>query len=122
MRFEYQFFKDDIITLGHSQRIYGERIEAGWILVVKHCYVYLPEIGTPDKIIIYIENGPSKPIIRARGKEVGRLGISSLAPFLVGEYQRVVGHAPDANPGDSISMTITGDLMPLWDWRKSTGG
>jgi len=121
VRFEYQYFDSDIITLGHDRHIYGERIEAGWILTVKHCYLYLPEIGTPDVVVIYVEAGPHEMIVRARGKEVGRRGMSGLTPFYVGEYQRVVGYAPNAEVGNQIKLTVTGYLTPLWDWRKLTG-
>jgi len=122
LRFEYQYIDSVTITEGHNRRVYSERIEPGWILTVTNCYIYVPEVGTPDKVIILVEAGAQEIVIRARGKEVGRLGISSLTPFVVGEYQRIIGYAPQANVGDSISLNIGGWLSPLWDWRKRPGG
>jgi len=121
MRFEYQHVARETITADHNRRVCGERIPPGWILTVKSCYMYVPEIGTPDKVLLLIEAGPEEIEIRARGKEVGRLGISALNRFYVGEHQRVVGYAPNTEVEDKISLTVIGYLMPLWDWRKQAG-
>jgi len=121
MRFEYQHVARETITADHNRRVYGERVPPGWILTVKSCYMYVPNIGTTDKVSILVETGPEEIEIRARGKEVGRLGISTLNGFYIGEHQRAVGYAPDAEVGDKISLTVIGYLTPLWDWRKWAG-
>lgn len=120
VRFEYQDIIRDVITAGHNKRVYGERVEPGWILTVTSCYMHVPEIGTPDIVTISVEIGAQELIIRSRGKETGREGISALNSFIVGEYQRVVGYAPNSDIGNSISLTTIGYLTPLWDWRKTS--
>jgi len=107
----------EIISAGHSKHVYGERIEPGWILTVKCCYFYVPEIKTAHVVTVWVEIGPSKYIIRSRGKETGRRGMTTMCPFFVGEYQRVVGYAPNASVGDEVVLNIMGYLTPLWDWR-----
>jgi len=121
VRFEYQYSARETITVDHDKRVYGERIAAGWILTVKSCYMYVPEVGTQDIVHLLVEAGPQEMEIRVRGKEVGRVGISALNPFYVGEYQRVVGYAPSAEIGHKLSLTVIGYLTPLWDWRMVTG-
>jgi len=118
MRLEYQCCAEETITLGHNRRIYCERVEPGWILTAEMCYLHVPQIGTPDVVSIFVERGPEEIIVRSRGKEVGRQGISALCPFYVGEYQRIVGHAPNAEIGDELSLNVMGYLMPLWEWRR----
>jgi hypothetical protein len=121
VRFEYQRVTKEIITAGHNKRIYGERIEPGWILTVATCYLHVPQIGTPDIVTILVEAGAQELIIRSRGKEVGRDGISTLCPFHVGEYQRIVGYAPNSEINDTLALTVIGSLSPLWDWRRWPG-
>lgn len=118
MRFEYQFCVKENVTPGHSKCVYGERVEAGWILTVETCYLYLPEAKTTDYACLCVEIGGRDVMIRSRGKDVGRRGMSNLNPFYVGEYQRIHACAPDAAEGDEISLCIMGFLMPLWDWRR----
>jgi len=117
MRLEYQYKAEAVISLGHDKKVYSERIDPGWILEVKCCYFYVPEISTNDKVILFIEGGSQELIVRARGKEVGRLGMSALCPFLVGEHQRVVGSAPNADVGDTLELTVIGEITPLFSWR-----
>jgi len=121
MRFEYQHVTRETITASHNRRVCGERVLPGWILTVKSCYMYVPEIGTPHIAAILIETGPEEIEIRVRGKEVGRLGISALNRFYVGEHQRVVGYAPNAEVGNKLSLTIIGYLTPLDFWRGLVG-
>jgi len=121
VRFEYQWLARETITAGHNKRVYGERIEPGWMLTVISCYLHVPEIGTPDIVTILLEMGAQELIIRSRGKEVGRQGISTLCPFYVGEYQRIVGYAPNAELNNTLALTVIGSVSPLWDWRKWAG-
>jgi len=121
MRFEYQHVARATITADDNRRVHGERVPPGWILTVKSCYMYVPEIGTPHIAAILIETGQGEIEVRVRGKEVGRVGISALNGFYVGEHQRVVGYTPDAEVGDQLSLTVIGYLTPLWDWRKWAG-
>lgn len=122
MRFEYQFCRKAVITPGHSRCLYGELIDPGWILTVVTCYFYIPEADTPDFACICVEIGGRDVMIRSRGKEAGRRGMSTLNPFYVGEYQRIHACAPNADEGDTISLCVMGYLMPLWDWRRLTPG
>ena len=119
VRFEYQYCCEEVITAGHDKRCYGERINAGWILTVDTCYLYIPEAKTPDYACICIQNGAKEMMLRSRGKETGRRGISTINRFYVGEYQRVIASAPNAEIGDTISLCMIGYLMPLWDWREA---
>jgi len=121
VRFEYQWLAKETITADHNRRVYGERVEPGWILTVTNCYLHVPEIGVPDIVTILVETGAQELIVRSRGKETGRQGISALCPFYVGEYQRVVGYAPNAELNNTLALTVIGSLSPLWDWRKWPG-
>lgn len=118
VRLEYQHKSSEVITLGHNRKVYAERVEPGWILTVKCCFFHVPEIGTPHVVTIYVEIGADEHVIRSRGKETGRLGMTVMCPFFVGEYQRIVGYAPNAAEGDTISLQVMGYLTPLWDWRR----
>jgi len=121
MRFEYQHVARETITADHNRRVCGERVLPGWILTIESCYMYIPEIKTPDIAAILIETGPEEIEVRVRGKEVGRLGISALNRFYVGEHQRVVGYAPNTEVGNKISLTVIGYLTPLLFWRGLVG-
>jgi len=121
MRLEYQHVARETITTDHNRRVYGERVLPGWILTVESCYMYVPEIGVPDIAAILIETSQGETEVRVRGKEVGRVGISALNRFYVGEHQRVVGYAPNAEVGDKISLTVIGYLTPLLFWRGLVG-
>ena len=121
MRFEYQFCRKAVITPDHDRCLYGEWIEPGWILTVESCYLYIPEAKTPDYACICVEIGGRDVMIRSRGKDVGRRGMSTLNPFYVGEYQRIHACAPNAEVDDTISLCVMGYLMPLWDWRRGAG-
>ena len=118
MRQEYQYKATEIITAGHDLKVYGKRVKAGWLLKVICCYFYVPEIGTVHNVAILVETGAQDLDIRWRGKEVGRLGISTLNPFYVFEHQRVVGYAPNAVTGNKLSLTVIGEIIPLKKWRK----
>jgi len=117
MRLEYQYKAEAIITLGHDKKVCSERIDPGWLLKVSCCYFYVPEIGTNDKLILSIEGGSQELIVRARAKEIGRTGMSILCPIIVGEHQRIVGSAPNAEVGDTLELTVIGELTPLSVWR-----
>jgi len=117
MRIEYQHVAREIIISGHNRRVYGERVLPGWILTVDTCYMYVPEVRTQDVLSILIESAQEEIEIRARGKDVGRVGISALNKFFIGEHQRIIGYAPSAEIGDKISLTVIGCLTPLSAWR-----
>jgi len=121
MRIEYQHVAREIISAGHNRRVCGERVLPGWMLTVSSCYMYVPEIGTTDAVLILVETAQEEIEIRARGKEVGRLGMSTVNRFYVGEHQRVIGYAPNAEIGDKLSLTVIGYLLPLGLWRGWSG-
>lgn len=120
MRFEYTDVVETIVTVGHNKKVYSERVDAGWLLKVVCYYMYVPDIATQHHLAILVEKGAQDLYVRWRGKEVGRVGISTLSPFLVGEYQCVVGYAPDAEIGDKLKLTLFGELTPLFVWRGLT--
>jgi len=117
VRFEYQHVASEIIVAGHDKHVYGDRVNAGRILTVNCCYFYVPDIKTAHIVSVFIENGSQPYMVRSRGKETGRRGMTIMCPFFVGEYQRVVGYAPNADIGNEISLNIMGYLTPLWEWR-----
>lgn len=118
MRQEYQWHDHVIVTADHDRKIYGERVEAGWILLVSTCFLHMPEAKIGDIAEILIDQGSAELEVRARGRDAAKQGMSAINPFHVGEYQRVVGHAPDADVGNELCLTIIGELVPLKKWRK----
>lgn len=120
MRFEYQYRTTEIITAGHNRRVYSERVDAGWLLTVLSCYLHIPDSKIGHVAEILVSDGAQELEIRSRGRDAAKQGMSTLNPFYVGEYQRVIGHSPDSNLNDKICLTVIGHLTPLWDWRSQT--
>ncbi|MBA7702055.1 hypothetical protein ES703_110808 [subsurface metagenome] len=118
MRIEYQYHTHKIIAPGDDNRVYGERIKAGWILKVLTCFLHMPDSKINAVAEINIDQGSRELEIRARARDAAKQGMSTLNPFYVGEYQRIVGHAPDSEEGDEICLTVIGELIPLKKWRK----
>lgn len=118
MRQEYQYYTHTIITADHDHKVYGERVKPGWILKVLTCFLHMPESGIQDVAEILVDQGSSTLEIRSRARDAAKQGMSTLNPFLVGEYQRIIGHSPDSGVGEEICLTVIGEMIPLKKWRK----
>lgn len=118
-RIEYQFRFRDIVTAGHDKKVYGDRVEPGFILVVLTSYLHMPDSHQGDVATITVENGPLELEIRSRARDAAKQGMSSLNPYHVWEYQRVVGHSPDSDIGDELCLTVIGQLMTFEDFRST---
>ena len=118
MRIEYQHRVSTIITADHDRKVYGERVKPGWILLVLTCYLHMPQSKAGDLAEILISDGIKTLEIRSRSRDLAKRGMSALNPFLVGEYQQIIGHSPDSEIGHEICLTVIGELRPLKRWRK----
>lgn len=78
----------------------------------------MPNAKITEVAEITVENGTDILEIRSRARDAAKQGMSTLNPFLVGEHQRIIGHAPEALIGDEICLTVIGELMQLKRWRK----
>lgn len=118
MRIEYQFHTHEIITADHDRKVYSPRVKPGWILKVLTCFLHMPDSGIQDVAEILVDQGSRELEIRARARDAAKQGLETLTPFLVGEYQRIVGYSPDSGVGEEICLTIIGEMIPLKRWRK----
>jgi len=118
VRQEYQYRATEIITVGHDNKVYGDRVKPGWILKVLTCYLHMPDSKIADVAEILVDDGAIELEIRARARDAAKQGMSALNPFYVGEYQRVIGYSPDSDIGDEICLTVIGEMIPLKKWRK----
>lgn len=118
MRYLYQNQWTETIEAGHSGRVYSDRVKPGWILVVHACYLHAPESAIKDVLAIYIEHGGQDLVLRSRARDAAKQGMSAIVPFHVGEHQRLFGYAPDAGVGDTITLNLCGEMVPLKKWKK----
>lgn len=118
MRLEYQFRTRKIIPVGDDKKLYSPRVKPGYILKVLTCYLHRPESKAGDVAEILVDDGAQTLEIRSRSRDFAKRGMSALNPFLVGEYQRVIGHSPDSETGQEICLTVIGEMIPLKKWRK----
>ena len=118
MRIEYQHVERLIVTLDTGKWLYGERVKPGWILHVLSCYLHMPQSKAGDLAEIMIDDGKQLLELRSRSRDLAKRGMSIFNTFLVGEYQRVIGHAPDSEIGHEICLTVIGEMIPLKRWRK----
>jgi len=118
LRTLYQRHWTETITAGHDKRVYSERVRAGWLLDVHYCYLHVPESKSGDVVTIFIEIGGEELVLRSRARDAAKQGMSAVRPFHVGEHRRVIGHAPSAALGDTISLSLCGSMIPLKKWKK----
>ena len=118
MRLEYQYRAKEIVTADSDKKVYSPRVKPGWILKVLTCYLHMPASKAGDVAVIVVDDGIQPLVIRSRARDLAKQGMSALNPFLVGEYQRVIGHSPDSDIGQEITLTIIGEMIPLKKWRK----
>lgn len=118
MRYLYQKHWTETITAGHDKRVYSERVKAGWVLEAHFCYLHLPGSKAGDVATILVDIGGEELVLRSRARDAAKQGMSTIRPFHVGEHRRVIGHAPDADVGDVITMSLCGAMIPLRKWRR----
>jgi len=118
VRYLYQRHWTAIVNADNNARVYSERIRPGWILEAHYCYLHAPEARSGDVLTIFIDIGGEDLVLRSRARDLGKQGMSALRPFHVGEHRRVIGHAPDADEGDIISLSLCGAMIPLKKWKK----
>lgn len=109
----------EIVIVGHSLRVYSDRVPAGHVLHVMSCYAHAPEREVNDITWIGVETGGADVLIRARGGAVVKDGMSALNPFLAGEGDRVFAYFPDADATDTIGLHINGFMVPTSEWREA---
>jgi len=118
MRLEYQNRVTEYWTADHDNRIYGKRVKPGWILKVLTCFLHLPDSKINDVATLLVDDGGQELEIRSRAREAAKQGLSSLSPFYVGEYQRVIGQTSRFEVMEHMCLTVIGELIPLKKWRK----
>lgn len=118
MRLEYQHITREKVPFGTGFKIYGQRVKPGYILKVLTCFLHMPDSADKDIAEILVDDGGQELEIRSRARDAGKQGMSTLNPFYVGEYQRVVGHAPLSSEDETLCLTVIGELIPLKKWRK----
>jgi len=118
VRLEYSHRAREIITADHDRRVYGERVKPGWILKVLTCFLHMPDSKSGHIANILVDSRTLPLEIRSRARDAAKQGMSTLNPFYVGEYERVVGHSPNSVLNDEICLTVIGEMIPLKKWRK----
>ncbi len=118
MRYLYQKHWSETITQGGGRRICSERVKAGWILEAHLCYLHLPESKINDVATILVDIGGEELVLRSRARDAAKQGMSTIRPFHVGEHRRVIGYAPNADAGNTISLSLCGEMIPLKKWKK----
>jgi len=118
VRYLYQEHWTETIATGHSKRVYSDPVKPGWLLEVHYCYLHLPESKLNDVATIYIETGGEDLVLRSRARDAAKQGMSAIRPFHVGEHRRVYGHAPGADNGNTISLSLCGAMLELKKWKK----
>lgn len=118
MRHVYIAQWEEKITAGHDRRVYGDLVPPGWVLKVLTSYIHMPDCKAGDIAQILLEHGGQDLVLRCRVRDFAKHGMSTLNPYYVGEHQRVIGYSPDAAVGDTISLNIVGEMIPLKRWRK----
>ena len=111
----------EVVTTGHSLKVYSEKVPPGYVLNVSGCFFYLPESEASDPAIIYMENGGENIVLRSRILTAALMGISIFNPFPLGEGDRIFGYASLADEGDSLVLNIVGELIPVGEWRNYQG-
>lgn len=118
MRYLYQNHWTETISSGHGLEVASDPVKPGWILHVHSCYLHLPESKSGDVATIFLEHGAQRHVLRSRARDNAKQGMSAVLPFHVGEHQRVVGHAPGADIGNTITLGLCGSMMKLKAWKK----
>jgi len=118
LRYLYQNHWTEIVVTGHSKEVCSERVKPGWLLYVHSCYLHLPESKAADVATIYLVHGAMRHVLRSRGRDAAKQGMSAILPFHVAEHQYIIGYAPDADNTDTIELGVCGEMIRLKRWRK----
>jgi len=78
----------------------------------------MPEAKSGDIATIFIDTGGEELVLRSRARDAAKQGMSAIRPFHVGEHRRVIGYAPDADNGNTITLSLCGEMQLLKRWRK----
>jgi len=108
----------EVVTAGHSLKVYSDRIKPGYVLKVSACFFHVPESEVNDLLTLYMENGGQNIVMRSREMTSALNGMSIFTPFPLGEGDRIYGYAKDADEGDSLVLNIVGELIPADEWRN----
>ena len=109
------------VDASHSKYIFSDRVPTGQVLHVQNCYAHAPEAADADIITLGVRSGGKDCLLRSRGREKAKEGMSALNEFLVGEGDRVFAYFPDADSTDTISLHLNGYLIPIKEWREGGG-
>ena len=77
----------------------------------------MPEAKGGDIATLFIDIGGEDLVLRSRARDASKQGMSAIRPFHVGEHRRVIGYAPDADSGNTITLSLCGEMIPLKAWR-----
>lgn len=119
-RYMYLECWSETVTAGHSKRVYSDRVPAGYVLHVMNCYAHVPERIQGDLVWIGVESGGKDCLVRSRGGDKAKEGMSALQPFLAGEGDRVFAYFPDADETDTVALHVNGFMIPTKEWRDLT--
>jgi len=108
----------ETVVSGHSLKCYSDRVQNKHVLLIRSCYFYVPESEVNDELILCLENGGSEYIIRSKIVENAGEGLASIRDIPIGEGDRICGYAPDSDLGDTLTLEISGELIPLEEWRN----
>jgi len=118
MRYLYQNHWMETITANHNREVRSESVKPGWILHVHSCYLHIPESAINDVATIFLVHGAQRHVLRSRARDRAKQGMSALLPFHIGEHQYIIGYAPQADVGDTITLGICGEMLLLKRWKK----
>lgn len=105
-------------STGDSGYVYGQKISPGMVLRVETCFAYAPEREASEQIILGIQDGAEKIIIRASAPLATQKGVANDNPFSMGEGDQLFAYFQNAEDGDEIAIHVIGVLYTLDEWRK----
>lgn len=108
----------EIVTTGHSLKVKSDPIEAGYVLLVKIAYFHVPEREANDEARLYIEHGAQEITLAVNTDSWLKTGVAAPNRCILGELDRLVGYAPDADNGDTLTLNIVGTLTKRDTWEK----
>ena len=106
-------------STGDSGYVYSDRVPPGMVLRVRVFLAYAPEREASDDIVMGIENGGEKVIVRASAPLATQKGLANDNPFWVGEGDRLFAYFPDADDTDTLEIHIAGAITTLKEWQES---
>lgn len=110
-----------IVSAALNKYVLSDRVKPGYVLHVKNCYAYAPEISPNDTVRIGVRNGGTDIYVRVRGTETKNTGLSALNDFFVGEGDAAFAYFPSAIEGETIELHVIGVLYRLEEWRQKIG-